>query len=73
MLLSKGVVLVTTSNRHPRDLYRNGIQRESFIPALEVRPQNPVLLFFFPCFRLSPSPISTLSHNLLLKYAEADL
>jgi predicted ATPase len=36
MLLEKGLVLITTSNRHPRDLYRNGIQRESFIPAIEV-------------------------------------
>jgi predicted ATPase len=38
-LMTHGTVIVTTSNRHPNDLYKNGIQRESFIP-LHQPPEN---------------------------------
>ncbi|TXT09197.1 hypothetical protein VHUM_02671 [Vanrija humicola] len=35
-LLDYGVVCFITSNRHPDELYINGIQRESFIPAIDL-------------------------------------
>jgi peroxisome-assembly ATPase len=35
-LFTRDTIIITTSNRHPDDRYKNGIQRDSFLPTIEL-------------------------------------
>ena len=44
VLFERGVVLVTTSNAHPDDLYRNGLNRQLFLPFIDLLKDNVEIL-----------------------------
>ena len=39
-LFDEGLILITTSNFHPDNLYKKGLQRDRFLPAIELLKEN---------------------------------
>ncbi|KAL9061506.1 MAG: hypothetical protein Q9162_000037 [Coniocarpon cinnabarinum] len=72
-LMAHGCVIVTTSNRHPTELYKNGIQRQSFIPCINLlQTQLRVInLDSTTDYRKMPKPPSGVYHFPLDKAARS--
>jgi cell division protein ZapE len=72
-LFARRVVMVATSNSHPRDLYRNGLNRELFLPFIDLieRHMDVLELDAAKDFRLDKlsgrplyfTPLSDISHR----------
>jgi len=64
-LMHHGTVIVTTSNRHPSELYKNGVQRESFIPCINLLEQRlrVINLDSTTDYRKIPRPPSGVYHH----------
>lgn len=72
-LMAHGSVIVTTSNRHPDDLYKNGIQRQSFIPCITLLKTHLRVLNLDSTtdYRKMPKPPSGVYHFPLDKAAQS--
>ncbi len=44
VLFKAGIVLITTSNTRPDDLYKHGLQRERFLPAIAAIKKNTTII-----------------------------
>lgn len=71
-LMHHGTVIVTTSNRHPSELYKNGVQRDSFIPCINLLSQRlrVINLDSTTDYRKIPRPASGVYHHPLDKSAK---
>ena len=71
-LMHHGTVIVTTSNRHPTELYKNGVQRESFVPCINLLTQrlSVINLDSTTDYRKIPRPASGVYHHPLDKTAK---
>lgn len=80
-LFRQGITLIATSNRIPEDLYKNGLQRERFLPAIDlIKKHTRVVhldgdmdhrLALLEAADIYLSPVTQSTHQYLLKNFEA--
>ena len=74
-LFDRGVIILTTSNVEPDDLYRDGLQRAQFLPAIEALKENTEVVFLGGDidYRLRALENAEIYHHPLDEYADATL
>lgn len=66
-LFQQGIVIVLTSNQAPDDLYKNGLQRARFLPAIELLKQKTRIINLQGDCDYRHSDTDETSHNYFLK------
>ncbi len=71
-LFKRGVVLLTTSNYPPDGLYPNGLQRQNFLPAIELLKQELKVLHFegnqdYRMLQMVRDPVFIVSDDALMR------
>jgi cell division protein ZapE len=66
-VFAEGIVLVTTANTAPDDLYRNGLQRELFLPAIALIKQHLRIFHLDSAIDYRREQLTTVKNDLLFE------
>jgi cell division protein ZapE len=71
-LLKQGIIFVATSNQHPDDLYKNGFQRELFLPFINLLKESVEIIELIAKEDYRLSYFKSIKNTFYIKVADTD-